>query len=165
MRPNSARTVRMFAFLLIALATIATCSAQATGSFGVLHGLGVVVDASLLTTFDAVAATYIVTSPITVDHAQGPAADITLDFTDNTYHFNFAAPGGFINLLSPVNKLTIKGGTFSNINACVVDGAAVAHVVLDGGAHVTTGAPLCSQPTSFETTTGTILNFPGPEPY
>jgi hypothetical protein len=64
-----------------------------------------------------------------------------------------------------VNKLTIKGGTFSNINACVVDGATAAHVVLDGGAHVTTGTPLCAQPTSFETTPGTILTFTGPEPY
>jgi hypothetical protein len=136
-------------FLAVVLALLALThfvDAQSSGAFDTIHAIGLTVDVGLLTTFDSLATNYAVGTPLTLAHAQGPSADVTLDFGDNTYAFTLGAPAGMINALSAMDRLTITGGTFTNVNACIVDGANVNEIKLIDTTFTTDIACLCTVP-------------------
>jgi hypothetical protein len=134
-----------------------------TGDFLTMYGTGLVLGTSLSMTFDANVVTSVVNGALTVDHTGGPSADITIDFGTNSYNFDLNAPGAMITLLSPVNSITIVGGTFVNTGACLVDGAAANHIILHGSDLTTDTNLLCAATGSFSSQT-TTLHFLGVAP-
>jgi hypothetical protein len=140
----------LLALAIVAITVVPGINSQATGAFDAIHSAGLTVDATELTTFDSLAATYMITTPLVIAHSEGPSADIVIDFGDNTYNFNLAASAGMITLSNPVSSITILNGNFVNTNACLIDGATTQKITLQTSSIVTDQALLCSLPSAFE---------------
>ncbi len=152
--------------LLLALVVLVACThdtaAQANGAFTPIHNAQLVVGSTLHSAIDSVAGTFVVSTPLTVSHAQPTTSHITIDFGNNIYKFNVPVGSGMLHILNDIEKLTIVGGTFVNTNACILAGPGVVREIVMENAPFTTDANLLCRPVSkFTTDSQTVFSSLG----